>query len=202
MSILESHWLEEQRKDFITKENRPLRWGKATEWKKTRMNKEDKIQELAEKIEQLTKELEELSRNREVECYGDTLIDSDTGQAKEAFKMVGPYNLQCYSSYKEEIGVHNCYKPDQDLSQQINYQRIINRMWQLAYELNPDGWDWENLVNSGYEVYDLSYDFENSTWTWYYIDQWADGVSVHPKFASKEAAQKAADDLNSKGYKL
>jgi hypothetical protein len=206
MSILESHWLEEQRKDFITKENRPLRWGKATEWKKTRMNKEDKIQQLAKKIEQLTRELLELSQELEkpvVEVFADKL------KQDERFTFLTSYGYDasfsclynaCSDKDQALIDFHNVYRDTEDLTQQMNNQKILNRMWQLAYELNPKDWE----PNFNIEFYKLFFDVTNRDTCEWVVEEVSQEIlfSPGPFYFSKEAAQKAADDLNVKGYKL
>lgn len=168
-----------------------------------RMSKQQKINELTKNIEKLTKELNDIvnePESKEVECYGDTLEENNY------FSYIDIYGKESEGKVKnsnreQRLDFHNCYNRynydrigTNNLTQQIKYQKIINRMWQLAYELNP------NHINQDILCFDVF--FHSIRKCWAPIEWDVPNEFPLPRFASKEIAQKAADDLNAKGYKL
>lgn len=166
------------------------------------MTKQEKINELTKKIEELTKKLNDVvnePESKEVECYGDIIKDSQ--MYKSIYGTMEIVEGQFLGSLRDDLAkdFHNIYNRKHNLAPQANYQKIINRMWQLAYELNTKNFNWQERIDGGYKVHELTY---NHGWRHYPISVFEDGFTPLPKFESKEAAQKAADDLNAKGYIL
>lgn len=170
------------------------------------MNKQDKIKELSKKIEELSAELEKLAKEPDepiVEVYADSIASDDYYSYLDdgcEWKVAG---CIWHGYDRPRINNHNCYRPGQILKQQEHYQKIINRTWQLAYELNPKDWDWkEEITYKTGRVYQLMFNFETSLYVPTCDLHKACNFSPTPKFKTKELAQKAADQLNQDGYKL
>lgn len=169
------------------------------------MNKQEKIESLRgackkkidatiEEYKQLIASVEDEPDSRELECFGDYSIRIRRYKylddiLNEQIQFLSASNIEM-----ARIVHHNIYRKEQNLTQQINYQKIINRMWQLAYELNP------NHINQDSLCFDVF--FHSTRKCWAPIEWDVPNEFPLPRFASKEIAQKAADDLNAKGYKL
>lgn len=166
------------------------------------MNKEQKIKELTDKIQELSKELCELSSE---EVKDPRHVEVFTGHGNCYFMYIADNGTLIRDSaiYDMRLRFHNVFPLDVGHGQQLNYQKIINRLWQLAYHLNPSGWDWEKEIEAGYCVYEVCYDYESKRWTTSGLSLYRhDFFGVCPKFKHKVDAKQAADDLNAKEYHL
>ena len=165
--------------------------------KKVKMTKQEKINKLTKQIEELTEELEELSKNKEVKCYGDKIVSGDSFEYIGSAGIIGCSRWNRLSDSIEYRKFHNTFKQKSLTQEDLNNQKIINRILQLSKKFNPEGWHYNMNRGEGYEV-----SFNKNTGSWGYWGLDTDMIIPLPKFANKEAAQKVADDLNAKGYKL
>lgn len=162
------------------------------------MNKEQKIKELEEKINTLTKELEELSKNKGVECFANKI---KTGDKYVFIKSDGELgDCVYYETYIEHHkSFNNVFEPGSLNEDDLNQQKIINRIRQLSKKFNPEGWDWTGEVETDRGVYELAFSYAQEKWSANLLYSY---FSPMPKFKYQEHAQAAADDLNAKGYHL